>query len=83
MALIQEIEQVFTSELGIPPEELGDDLKYGEIPEWDSNSHMVLVMALEEKFEVNFDSDEIVTLTTLGNIRRVLLEKGIYDQSDV
>lgn len=82
MALIQEIQQVFASELGIPPEELGSDLKYGETPEWDSNSHMVLVMALEEKFDVNFESDEIVSLTTLGSIHRTLLQKGIADQPD-
>jgi len=76
---MQQIQQLVSSELGIPLDEVSTDLKYGETPEWDSNSHMVLVIALEEAFNVMFESDEIVTLVTLDGIRSALLAKNVSD----
>ena len=83
MSLMQQIQQVVSSELGIPLDEVGTELKYGETPEWDSSSHMVLVIALEEAFNVTFDSDEIVALVTLEGIRDALLAKSVCDSSNV
>jgi acyl carrier protein len=79
MSLMQKIQLVVSSELGIPMDEISTDLKYGETPEWDSNSHMVLVIALEEAFNVTFESDEIVELVTLDGIRDALLAKSVAD----
>lgn len=77
MSLENQIKQVVSTEFGIPLEDVGSDLKYGEAPEWDSASHMVLVIALEETFGIEFDPDEIVSLTSLGQIQEALTAKGI------
>lgn len=76
-SLIQIVRTVFSEELGVDPEAVHDELKYNSIPEWDSASHMVMVVALEERLEIEFDSDEIVTLTSVGRIVEVLTSKGV------
>ena len=47
------------------------------VDEWNSLSHIELMMALEEEFEViNITSDEIVEMTTYASIKRTL-QKGV------
>ena len=76
MTISESVAEVFTLELNVPSEEIRPSLKYGEIPEWDSNSHMVLITALEERFGIEFDSDEIVEMTSVEAITSALEAKG-------
>ena len=50
-----------------------DDAK--SIDNWDSINHMNLIVALEEEFNVLFDDEEIVELTSVKNIYSVLTLK--------
>ena len=77
MTLIDQIQDVFLIELGIPPEEFSSALAYGAIPEWDSASHMVIVTALEERFGIMFESEELVELSTVARIEDALRAKGV------
>jgi acyl carrier protein len=79
MSLLESIRDIFAAELGLPSDEFRSDLKYGETPEWDSASHMIIVLALEERFEIAFESDEIVMLSSVGAIEAALREKGAVD----
>ena len=46
-----------------------DKLKYNEIDEWDSIGHMNLIADLEEKFNITFETDDIVDFAhMLGEI---------------
>lgn len=69
--------EVLAAELGVESEIITDDLKYNSIPEWDSTSHMIIVLALEDRFNVEFESDDIVNMTSLPKIRQMLRDKGI------
>jgi acyl carrier protein len=77
-SLSEIVRQVFTDELGVGPEIFNQDLTYNSIPEWDSASHMVMVVALEEKLGIEFDSDEIVTLTSVRKIVEALESRDLY-----
>jgi acyl carrier protein len=77
MTLLEQIQAVFLVELGIPADDFSPALAYGAIPEWDSSSHMVIVLALEERFNIMFDPDEVVELSTVGRIEDALRAKGI------
>ncbi len=37
-----------------------ENLKYQDIPAWDSVGHMALMAALEDAFEIELDIDEII-----------------------
>ena len=44
---------------------------------WDSVRGMVLVAEIEEKFAVEFSTDEILAMDSIGAARKVLKEKGV------
>ena len=77
MTLMEQIKDMFLTELGIPAEEFAPTLAYGAVPEWDSSSHMVIVTALEERFGIMFESDELVELSTVARIEDALRAKGV------
>ena len=41
-----------------------ENLKYNEIPEWDSIGHMSLISALEEEYKISLETDDIVDLSS-------------------
>mgnify|MGYP001336959868 CR=1 FL=1 len=48
-----------------------------QIQDWDSLNHLNLVMALGKKFDVTLEFEEVMSIETVGDIFRVLNEKGI------
>jgi len=44
---------------------------------WDSLKHMELVVSLEQSFEIQLSFDEIVTMQSVSEIKRVLRERGV------
>lgn len=40
------------------------ELKYQDIPEWDSVGHMALMVDLEEKFDIMMDTDDIIDFSS-------------------
>ena len=71
------LQDIFTKEIGIKSEYFVDDLTYNSIPEWDSASHMSIILAIEERFGVTLESDDIVAMTSVRKIIRVLEDKGV------
>jgi len=52
--------------------EMDPSLKKGDIECWDSFGHINLMLGIESEFGVEFDSDEIGTLVTVGQIIEAL-----------
>ncbi len=51
----------FAESLNIKSDLVKDELKYNEIPEWDSIGHMTLISKLEEEFNISMETDDIVS----------------------
>jgi len=49
------------------------------IPQWDSVTHLQLLLALEDEFGVQFSPDEMAQLSTIGLIRQRLVSAGVDD----
>ena len=62
--------------LGIPAERVTDDLAYNSLKEWDSVAHMALVVELESEFDVMFDTDDILGMSTVAKAREILTRLG-------
>jgi len=56
--------KIFQDSLNISPENFSDNLKYNDIPEWDSIGHMTLMAALEENYKISIDTDDIVDFSS-------------------
>lgn len=64
MSNLEKYKQAFVDSLSIDLKLLNKDLKYNEIPEWDSIGHMTLMSDLEEKFKINIETDDIVDFSS-------------------
>ena len=56
--------------------DLNDTVRLMSFEEWDSMTHMLFITRLEEAYEINLDGDEIASMETVGDIRKVLASKG-------
>lgn len=69
--------RVFSETLGIPAEELSDDTSPETTSKWDSRRSMELVALVEETFDVELTTKEIMKMRSIGIVREVLRAKGV------
>lgn len=68
MENLQKYKSVFIESFGINESQV-PNLKYQDIPEWDSVGHMGLISSLEEAFNIEMEIDDIIDFSSF--------EKGI------
>ena len=66
------LRKVFVDILDQPSLEMEASLKKGDIECWDSFGHINLMLGIESEFGVEFDSDEIGNLVSIGQIIEAL-----------
>lgn len=54
---------IFVEQFNIDEKKL-EKLEYNQIDEWDSIGHMGLMSALEDKFKITLDTDDIVDFSS-------------------
>ena len=64
MSNIEKYRNTFVESLSINLKDLKEDLKYNDIPEWDSIGHMTLMSELEEGFNISIETDDIVDFSS-------------------
>ena len=60
----QKYQDIFIKSLSIDGKQFNENLKYNEIPEWDSIGHMTLISGLEEGFSISIETDDIVDFSS-------------------
>jgi acyl carrier protein len=71
MTNMEKYEKAFTETFGISNDRLAE-LKYQDIPGWDSVGHMSLIAALEEAFDIMFDTDDIIDFSSFEKGKEIL-----------
>ncbi len=66
---------VFVESLQVPSENFNENIEYNEVPEWDSIGHMSLVSNIEEKFNITFETDDIIELSSFKKGKEILTKK--------
>ena len=64
--------EAFVAGLSIDITLVKEDLKYNDIPEWDSIGHMSLMSELEEKFEITLETDDIIEFESYKKGKEIL-----------
>ena len=64
MSNVEKYKKAFVEGLSINLKNLKDNLKYNDIPEWDSIGHMTLISNLEDVFSINIETDDIVDFSS-------------------
>jgi len=68
MALIDDIKEVVVEQLSVSADEVKEDAKFVEDLGADSLDVVELVMALEEKFDIEIPDDEAEKIQTLNDV---------------
>ena len=73
----QKYQDIFIKSLSIDSKKFDENIKYNEIPEWDSIGHMTLISGLEEGFNVSMETDDIVDLSSFKKGIEILKKYNI------
>jgi acyl carrier protein len=68
---------ILSDTLRLPADAIPDDLDMAGTGTWDSLSHMQLIAAIEDEFTIELTSDDIVAMTSIGEIKRVLRARSV------
>ena len=63
---------IFIETLAIDRSKFNDNIKYNEIPEWDSIGHMTLMSGLEDGFNISIETDDIVDFSSFKKGMEIL-----------
>ena len=61
---IEKYKAIFIETLAIDKKNFSENIKYNEIPEWDSIGHITLMSGLEEGFQISLETDDIVDFSS-------------------
>mgnify|MGYP001349098212 CR=1 FL=1 len=67
----------FCNALEIKKELVIESLKYQSIEQWDSISHMMLIAELEDVFEIELDTDDVIDMSSVAMAKKILAKYGI------
>ncbi len=67
--------RVVSDVLGVPREDINDDSSPATIRNWDSLSHINLVLSLEAEFGVSLSPEDIMEMLSVRLIRIILAER--------
>ncbi|MGO8985835.1 MAG: acyl carrier protein [Terriglobales bacterium] len=65
---LEQVRSIASDVFGIPADQINAESSPATIANWDSMQHLNLVLAVEERFGVQFDPDEIEQMKSVGAI---------------
>ena len=77
MTNLQKYNKVFMDVLGVKEEVLNETFTFEAVPQWDSVAHLSLITALEDSFDVMFDSEDILHYESYENGKKIMEKMGI------
>ncbi len=76
MTNLEKYRNAFVEGLGVS-EDIVDGLTFQAVTEWDSVGHMGLIAALEEAFDIVFDTDDIVDFSSFEKGKEILAKYNV------
>lgn len=71
------LEAVLARVLDAPVDSFTEDSSPDNTLNWTSLRHVMLLIEIENEFDIRFSNAELSTIRTLGDIRAVLAKKGV------
>jgi acyl carrier protein len=75
------LKQIMADVFGVDSNSIDEHASVDTIKKWDSFNHMKLVLALEEQFNVTFQTEQTVEMLSYSLVKIALSEHGVvFDQ---
>ena len=75
MNIEENVKEIIAKVLEVEVSQINDDTAIGDIPEWDSLSHIQIVSAIEKEFGFNFTPDVMMDLEDVSDIVAAVEER--------
>ncbi|MGI6741941.1 MAG: acyl carrier protein [Brevefilum sp.] len=75
MAITEKLTEVFREVFDDEDIELFDEMTADDVDEWDSLSHVNLMIAIELAFDIEFQQNEIQNFSNVGELRKSIESK--------
>ncbi len=75
--LLKKINAIFIDILDNEEVVIAESTTADDVYEWDSLTHIQLVVAIEKYFKIRFTSKEIQSWNNVGEMMNCILEKGV------
>ena len=69
---------MFIKSLTIGEDKFNENMKYNDIPEWDSIGHMTLMSGLEEAFNISMETDDIIEFSSFNKGKEILKKYKVF-----
>jgi len=66
--LEERLRSVFCECLKVDPKVFDEDLAVGDLPEWDSLGHAMLLQCVETEFKITLDVTDAIDIETIGDL---------------
>lgn len=73
---LQILKMLFSEVLTINVNDVKNDLTYQSIQQWDSVGHMALITAIESRFDIMMDTDDIIDLSSFEKAVEIIKKYG-------
>jgi acyl carrier protein len=75
MELEKKVIQIIADSLEVSEDQISEDTAIGDIAEWNSLEHIVIISSLEKEFSINFDPEIIMDLEDVSDIVSAIEER--------
>ncbi len=75
MNIGEKVKEIIAKVLEVDVSAINDDTAIGDIPEWDSLSHIQIVSAIEKEFGFNFTPDVMMDMEDVSDIVAAVEER--------
>lgn len=73
--LEEKIREIIAGILDVDPEEISEETAIGDLPQWDSLSHIQIISAIEKEFGFHFTPDVMMDLEDVSDIVAAVQER--------
>ena len=70
--ITERLKTVFIESLGLPPDMDVTTLRYQAIAEWDSLSHLQLVVGIEQAFGLMLETDDVIDMNSFAKAAEIV-----------
>ncbi len=73
----QKLRSTISAILGVPEDQITDDLSSETVDTWDSLNHINLISAIEQEFGVTLATDDLADSQSVRKLKALLADRGI------
>ncbi len=74
--VIEALTPIFQDVLDVPGLHLTPATSAADVPGWDSVAHITLVVVIEQRFGIRFNTAEIEELRNVGDLARLIAQRA-------